>query len=165
MDASFSRLSILPGGGDRHGWNSWDHYRSIHERRLAEHTFVDRSKPHTLIFEESTRNQIVLHGQVFCFRNVTLEVEKWFETRHIGLVRQVRCYSYRYVGWIQGGELALKYHNLHENPDDYIHRVYNLDTGSQLLFEVLQRHQFPVFNEVLDELERAVGCRRFPDTA
>ena len=65
----------------------------------------------------------------------------------------MRCYSYRYVGIVPGRCLLLKYHNRHANPDDYIHRVYDPVTGKQALYEVLQRHQFPTFSEVLDELE------------
>ena len=64
----------------------------------------------------------------------------------------VRCYSYRYVGFLLNRHLLLKYHNLHANPDDYIHRVYNPTTGDELFNENLQRYQFSTFPEVLDEL-------------
>ena len=66
---------------------------------------------------------------------------------------RVRCYSFLYIAWIPGGPLLLKYHNHHRDPDEYIHRVYNPLTGEQVLYEILHRHQFPVFSEVLDELE------------
>ena len=92
---------------------------------------------------------------VFCQRNVNLQVENLLETRYIGTqgMLQVRCYSFIYVAWIPGSHLVLKYHNHHTNPDEYIHRVYNPTTGQQTLYEILHRHQFPVFSEVLDELE------------
>ena len=51
------------------------------------------------------------------------------------------------------GNPLIKYHNLHRNPDEYVHRVYNPSTGKQILYETLQRYQFPTFSEVLDELE------------
>ncbi len=35
----------------------------------------------------------------------------------------VRCYLYRRIGIVPGLHLLLKYHNLHENPDHYVHRV------------------------------------------
>lgn len=54
-----------------------------------------------------------------------------------------------------GGHLVLKYHNHHADPDEYVHRVYNPLTGRQTLHETLHRHQFPLFSEVLDELETA----------
>lgn len=65
----------------------------------------------------------------------------------------MRCYSYLFVGWIPGSHLIIKYHNHHANPDEYIHRVFDPLTGEQTLYETLHRHQFPVFSEVLDELE------------
>ena len=65
----------------------------------------------------------------------------------------LRCYRFRYVGRIPGGNLLLKYHNLHRNPDEYVHRVYNPATGDEVFNEPLQRYQFPTFSEVLDELE------------
>ena len=82
-----------------------------------------------------------------------LEVEKWFETRYFGNTLRVRCHIYTYIGWLPGEHLLLKYHNLHADPDDYIHRVYRPDTGQQILYERLERYQFPTFAEVLDELE------------
>ena len=92
---------------------------------------------------------------MFCQRNVNLQVDNLLEIRRVGTggILQVRCYSFLYVAWIPGGHLALKYHNHHANPDEYIHRVYNPRTGRQILYEVLHRRQFPSFSEVLDELE------------
>ena len=97
----------------------------------------------------------VLSGLVYCHRNTVLEVEKAYHTRRIGGggIIQVRCYSFLYVGWIAGGNLVLKYHNHHADPNEYVHRVYHPITGAEVLYEVLHRHQFPVFAEVLDELE------------
>ena len=83
-----------------------------------------------------------------------MQVTKKFDVRYDGRGRRyVRCYSYNYVGYLPGHHLLLKYHNLHADPDDYIHRVYDPDTGKQILYERLERYQFPTFSEVLDELE------------
>ncbi len=65
----------------------------------------------------------------------------------------VRCYSYRYIGRVPRSHVLLKYHNRHDDPDEYHHRVYNPATGEQLFHENIQRYQFPTFPEVLDELE------------
>ena len=65
----------------------------------------------------------------------------------------VRCDSYNYVGFVPGRHLLLKYHNLHADPDEYIHRVYDPVTGVEVFSETLRRDQFPTFPEVLDELE------------
>lgn len=37
----------------------------------------------------------------------------------------------------------LKYHNWHQNPDEYIHRVNDPKTGAEALIETLHRYQFP----------------------
>ena len=102
-----------------------------------------------------------MSGRVFCYRNAVLEVENLYHTRRVGGggIIQVRCYSFLYVGWIAGGNLALKYHNHHADPDEYVHRVYDPVTGGDVLYEVLLREQFPVFAEVLDELEVVRGGR------
>ena len=71
-----------------------------------------------------------------------------------GLPLQVRCHTYRYIGWLRGGHLLMKYHNLHKDrcrvSPSYI-RPY--DRMMEVLHEVLERYQFPVFSEVVDELE------------
>ncbi len=92
-------------------------------------------------------------GFVHCSNNVMLEVEKWFQTRYFGSTMRVRCHTYTYIGWRPSEHLLLKYHNLHRDPDEYHHRVYDPDGGEEILHEVLQRYQFPTFPEVLDELK------------
>ena len=135
---------------DPHDWNSWDHYQSIHERRLSTHPFVVSD---TLTFSNEGEGIILQCGLVQCYENVMLEVEKWFETRHYGNTLRVRCQTYTYIGWLPGEHLLLKYHNLHQDPDEYHHRVYDPVTGVEVFHEVLQRYQFPTFTEVLDELQ------------
>ena len=83
-----------------------------------------------------------------------MQVTKKFDIRHDSRGRMyVRCYSYRYIGFVPGGNLLLKYHNLHSDLDEYVHRVYDPATGVEQFHESLQRYQFPTFPEVLDELE------------
>ena len=65
----------------------------------------------------------------------------------------VRCFQFRYVGLLPSNHLLLKYHNLHRNPDEYVHRVYDPATGEEVGYEPLRRYQFPTVSEVLDELE------------
>ena len=153
MDASLARATI-PERADPHDWNTWEHYLTIHQRRLETHPFIDHSIPHTLEFlETGGEGTLLLSGQVFCFRNAILEVEKWYESRYFGHLRKVRCYSYRYSAWIQGGHPILRYHNVHLNDNEYHHRVFNPLTGQAAGYETLYRYQFPLFTEVLDEME------------
>ena len=109
----------------------------------------------TLTFEIFESHRLIrLDGYVQCQKDVRLEVTKEFRTRYDNRGRMsVRCYRYRYVGIASGKHLLLKYHNLHDNTDDYIHRVYDPTSCTELFNENLQRHQFPTFSEVLDELE------------
>ena len=108
----------------------------------------------TLDFDISEDGSVnYLAGLVYCEKGVVLEVEKWFHNRWFGNIHRVRCHTYAYIGWLQGGHLLLKYHNLHNDRDEYHHRIYDPATGMEIRHEVLARYQFPVFSEVLDELE------------
>ncbi len=109
----------------------------------------------TLVFEmPEDGSRLDLDGFVQCRNGVLLEVTKKFDISYdIQRRMYVRCYRYRYIGTVPGVSLLLKYHNLHADPDDYIHRVYDPATGVEQFHESLQRYQFPTFPEVLDELE------------
>lgn len=160
MGTSLSRAAIVKVT-DPHGWNSYDHYRTIHEKRLAEHPFLDDSRPNTIKFQFIELDGVLylhLEGRCFCNRDAILEVEKIFETRYSGRTLQIRGVLYRYIAWVRGSNPILKYHNLHENRDEFIHRVYNPNTGHETLYEFLTRSQFPLFSEVLDEMELIAGC-------
>ena len=151
MVLRLSRREIAPRQ-DPHDWNSWHHYQSIHEIRLSEHPFV-LSFQDTLAFTDEGEGSLALQGIVHCRNNALLEVEKWYETRYFGRTLRVRCYSYRYIAWLPGEHLLLKYHNVHEDRDEYHHRIYDPASGVELFHETLERYQFPIFTEVLDELE------------
>ena len=94
-----------------------------------------------------------MEGQVLCLKNVTLEVGKEFDLSYAGNVLRVRCHTCRYIAWLPGEHLLLKYHNLHHDSDEYHHRIYDSATGDEIAHEVLRSYQFPLFTEVLDELQ------------
>ena len=155
MDVCLSRSSLPDRGSDPHDWNTWDHYRSIHENRTENHWFVECN---TLEFDQSEPAYIHLAGKVYCKRNVILNVEKTLETTHTGGVLKVRGSSYLYVAWIaRGGDAqptkVLRYHNIHERDYDYHHRVFDPLTGEATGYEKLERYQFPTLSEVIDEIE------------
>jgi hypothetical protein len=54
---------------------------------------------------------------------------------------------------VEKGHPVLRYQNVHRNDDDYHHRVFNPLTGEEVFYERLERYQFPLFNEVLDEID------------
>ena len=107
----------------------------------------------TAAFIDEGADILSLAGVVRCRSSVHLEVMHWFETRYFGNTLRIRCHTFTYIAWLPGEHLLLKYHNLHRDHDEYIHRVYDPATGKEIFSEVLQRHQFPTFPEVLDELE------------
>ncbi len=155
MDAGLSRSEIIRRR-DPHGWNSYDHYRTIHEKRLAEHPFIDEAHSNTIEFIFFELNGVLflrMAGRCFCRRRVLLDVDKLFETRYVGRTLQVRGLRYVYVAWIRSSNLVLKYHNVHQDAEDYIHRAYDPRTGNEVLYERISRFQFPDFTEVLDEAE------------
>ena len=102
-------------------------------------------------------DEAILDGSVQCLGNIVLAVTKKFRLRQRSGRVEIRCERYRYIGIELGRHTVLKYHNWHKDPDEYIHRVYDLETGSEIFHEVLSRCQFPTFAEVLDELEVIAG--------
>ena len=159
MDVRLSRAGIARSG-DPHSWLSLDRYRTIHEKRLEEHPVVDLSRPNTIkfsLFESGGHEYVRCLGSVYCVDGVELAVGKVFETRRVGGVPQVRGVGYRYVAWRPGEHLILKYHNLHADPTEFHHRVYDPATGEQTGYERLTRNQFPTLSEVLDEIGLIVG--------
>lgn len=111
------------------------------------------SPPEALAPSYNMDDAAALIGIIECRKGIMLLVDNWFEARHFGSTLRVRGRSFRYVAWIPGEHLLLKYHNHHLNPNEYIHRVYHPATGEELLYETLHRYQFPTYEEVLDELE------------
>ena len=152
MDVRLSRAKTPVGGRDPHDWNTYDHYRTIHQKHLDDHSFVDHRRTDQLQFRED-RGEVLLRGRVHCQHNIVLAVDHALEIRYSGHLLRVRPYRFRYASWVVGGKSVLRYHNMHADDDDYHHRVYNPRTGDEILYEALHRHQFPTFDEVLDELE------------
>ena len=145
---------------DRHGWNSYENYRQIHESRLAAHPFVDLSRPNTVAFEfYELEGELYLemNGEVFCKHGVVLEITKYFDTRRTrGQRLQVRCFSYRYNASIAGKHNVLRYDNGHDF-DEYHRHVFDVTTGRPVLEQHLTRNEFPLLSEVLDELAAMFG--------
>ena len=115
---------------------------------------MDHDHPNTIVFDDTEEEDVVTQrGQVYCLRGVVVEVEKVMQVRYTGGQRRVRTISFRYAAWVRGGNPILRYHNIHQGDREYHHRVFNPHTGQEVFYEPLQRHQFPIFSEVLDELE------------
>ena len=64
----------------------------------------------------------------------------------------MRGLSYLYSAWIPGRYSLLRYHNIHRNDDYYHHKAFNPQTQKLIISETLERYQFPVMHEVIDEI-------------
>ncbi len=139
---------------DRHGWNSYANYKAIHDKRLAEHHFVNHSNPNTLnfdLFDLDGSGVLEIKGDIYCRYNVVLSVDKKLAVREVGNnLLQVRGYDYCYHAYLKAGRQLLRYDNTHDL-DDYHKHVFD-GTGKQIECKSLTRGQFPVLSEVLDEL-------------
>ena len=157
MEARFARAQTTVRS-DPHQWHTFEQYRIVHDQRLEAHNFIDPARKDTLVFEEIEIEGVFfihLEGNLYCLNSVTLKVEKWFETRQTaGGLLQVRGVTYRYIGYKRGLNTVLKYHNLHEDEDEYVHRIFDPETGEIKFSESLTRAQFPGMTDVLDELEQ-----------
>ena len=115
---------------------------------------MDWSRHQPLDFDRR-EDVIWLVGRIYCLENVIVEVEKGLETDFKGRLLQVRGFHYRYVAWVDGRNPILRYHNRHQYDDFFHHRVFNWRTGEEVLYETLERRQFPTLTEVLDEVQQA----------
>lgn len=143
----------------RHGWNTFENYKHINERRLDEHPFVENSEVTFSEIEAEGGLFIVMDAIVHCRKNVILEVTKYFETMRRGRGEgrlYVRTQSYRYNAWIRGKHNILRYDNAHDLDDYHGHR-YDPSTGNLITRSPMSREEFPLFSEVLDELQEMVG--------
>ncbi|MCH7484410.1 MAG: hypothetical protein IIA90_04595 [Chloroflexi bacterium] len=155
--------SSNPRHANRHEWNRYEDYRQVNERKLAEYAFIEKIE---LAFEE-----IAFEGELFIEMNATLalpqnvilDVTKFFETRRRGPGRgrlYVRCISYRYNAWILGKHNVLRYDN-NDDFDDYHGHWWDKNTGELIERRSMSRDDFPLFSDVLDELDEIMG---FTDT-
>jgi len=142
-----------------HGWNSLENYTFIHEKRLAEHPFVDHGVPNTLKFEDYVNvdgdTVVLLSGEVYCHYGIVVAVTKSFETRMVQGRLQVRGVSYRYNARIRGRHNILRYDNGHdESPDEFHRHQYDLSNGTEIETRIITRYDLPVFDDILTELQQ-----------
>jgi len=119
---------------DRHGWNSIENYRQIHEERLANHPFLDHSKGHTVSITEielGERKVIKVEGEIYCRSGVVLEVDKYLHLKYIRGRAYVRGFSYRNNAYLPGKHNVLRYDNAHD-PEGYHRHAFDLATGTQV---------------------------------
>lgn len=146
-----------PRHANRHEWNTYEDYRRINERKLTEYTFIQNSEVAFVEIDHEGDLFIRMDAVLHLPKSVILDVTKFFETIRKGPGKgrlYVRCISYRYNAWIQGK------HNILDNNDDldgYHGHWWNTDTGELIGRRSMSRDEFPLFTEVLDELDALIG--------
>jgi hypothetical protein len=144
---------------NRRDWNLYEDYKRIHERKLAGYSFILGSSQAFNEIEWDGRLFVVYEGEFALPEGMTLQVTKAFETKRMGPGRgslYVRGFSYRYNAHIRGKHTVLRYDN-NDDFDDYHGHWWNKETGELLKRRSMSRDEFPLFTEVLDELDQIMG--------
>lgn len=155
------RLPLRRRRGDRHGWNSWDHYLAIYERCIRDLSpFVVENRLTYTVTPE------VVHwsGKIICQSGIELDVNKVQQVkfRRNGQM-QVRTeqYSYHAVRRRESHDAVnlLRYDNIHSHRDhrDSHHRHAFTSDGDPLSAEHVGYDGWPVMSEVLEELRDRFG--------
>ena len=137
---------------DPHGWVAWHRLQFLCDTWMEQRPFV-LNPLDALAYKDSGGEQALITGTIDCQRDGRLLVELRFDMGYSGNTLRAWCHSFLYIGWLGGEHLLLKYHNHHEDRDEYHHRIYDPNSGRQVCYERLERWQFPTLAETLDELE------------
>ena len=145
---------------DPHGWNTWENYLIIHERRMQSHPFVlEDHLEWSSIGDPLAPKLLTLAGIVTCRMGVEVRVDKTLETRLIGNQRlQVRGLYYAYNSYFAGRHNILRYDNGHmETPEEFHRHQFDLETGIEVRKDILEKHQVPVLAHFFTEVAELVG--------
>lgn len=155
MDAGLPRSE--QNRADPHGWNTIENFLLVHETRLAEHPFVDHTRPNTLKFEQYEVDgnvYFLFSGKVFCENDVTVYVFKYYESREAGGRLQIRGFSYSYNAHIENRHNILRYDNGHEDtPEEYHRHLFDMATGNEIERRIITRYELPNFYDILTEIQ------------
>ena len=139
------------GTREKHGWLRLDRYRHIHQSGLKRNSFV--LADNTDFTDARSDGVVELTGTIECVSNIVIQVDKYMSVRRRRGRLEVRTFSYRYHALIRGtGVSIIRYDNSH-GEDDFDRHIYDLETGVQTLTK-LERGQFPVLTEIIDEVEQ-----------
>lgn len=145
-----------PRHPNRHEWNTYENYRRVNEQKLATYTFIQEIELAFVEIDHEGELFIQMDATLWLSKRVILEVTKFFQTDRRGPGRgrlYVRCISYRYNARIRNRHNILRYDNGHDF-DDYHGHWFNVATGDEIERRSMTRDEFPLFSEVLDELDQ-----------
>lgn len=135
----------------RHDWNSWDHYRQIHERRLQD--FGDFIEQNALEWLE-TAYVVTCEGSLRCRGGFKIDVEKLLDVDLRGGRPFVRTRRYSYHVYRPPDVNLFRYDNFHvhpEHPDSHHRHIYE-PTGQRAVVEWVGEHRWPTLGDVIGEL-------------
>ena len=99
----------------------------------------------------------IVEGEIECKNGLRLAVNKMGEIERDG-ARRVRMLRYRYEAWFPGKHQVLRYDNNHPGEQHRFHRhEFDPISGTESTQRDMRREEFPVMNEVLDELMNMFG--------
>lgn len=148
---------MQPKAGDRHGWNSLDHYLAIHDAQLARlgEFFVEDDCSQIQLTDEGT---LRIEGLIWCKGDTFLDVTK---TMEINERDQVRTVYYKYhAGIVLDGETRsiFRYDNAHvyerEGHADAHHKHrFDQDSWEEIRPpEWVGHDRWPTLTDALEEL-------------
>jgi hypothetical protein len=143
--------------GDRHGWNSLDHYLTIHESILAGFSdfFIHRLDLDTKLIDYRT---VTIRGRIFCEGGIYLDVNKILALNERSQVRTI-YYSYQACINLESSMRIFRYDNAHRyvregHPDAHHKHLFDQRTGRELPAspEWIGYDRWPTIGDVLSEL-------------
>lgn len=143
--------------GERHGWNSLDHYLAIHDAQLARlSTYV--VEDHDLQVELTAPDRVVIAGRLRCRHGLFVDVREVLELNER---QQVRGLAYKYHAGIAGPEPRpiFRYDNAHTyaregHPDAFHCHRYDHRSWQEITPpEWIGRDRWPTLAQVVDELD------------
>lgn len=148
-----------PKHANRHEWNSYENYKRVNDQKLESYPFIEGIELAFVEIDYEGDLFIRMDATLWLPKDVVLEVTKFFETERRGPGRGrlwVRCISYRYNARIRNRHNILRYDNGHDL-DDYHGHWFNIASGEEIERRSMSRNDFPLFSEVLDELDQIMN--------
>ncbi len=143
--------------GDKHGWNSWNEYKSAHDGCMRHFLsfFVIKDQ---LTFNH-TEEAIYVNGTLHCEGGIEISVFKQLEVKKDNGRVRVKTMEYGYhVMQRMAGEVTnlFRFDNIHlhkGHPDKHHRHTYD-ETGVEIAVEHIGYDKWPTFADVIEEAYR-----------
>lgn len=152
---------------DRHGWNSWDGYLAVHQKRLADfhgHFLLEDRLTFT-----RTRDTVFWSGELLCADGIEIHVTKRQTVRERRGRTEVQTTDYSYQVLRRTGSSVrplFRYDNAahHDHPDAHHRHRYD-EAGVEIdPPEHVGRSGWPTMGDVIDEAHDLWQRLRLPSS-